>query len=174
MTTKLLFAVIYMSYVSGCGSDSDDGTSPTDTSTSTETSTDTDTSNEAPTDTSLSGIKQFLADTLYKNWTSESSVHASSVHGQVKSYFNSTLLATLRTGTSPHAVGSVSVKEIYNSSGTELIGHAFMQKVSAGTGGSSWLWYEAVGSSTPTFGEGHSSCVSCHSAGIDYVRSSAP
>ncbi len=112
---------------------------------------------EFPTDTSASGIAAFLATESYKQapWAAQedaprpspAELASISPHGMVRVYLNPTLKASIAAGDgdgnaatsgNPLAVGSMVVKELYDSSGQILVGRAANLKV---TEGSNWTFF---------------------------------
>ena len=110
-------------------------------------------------------LEAWLAEGHYKKWACESAAHAPrppSGHSSNRICSNE----RLSTAAGAYPIGSASVKELY--SGKEINGYAVILKTTAGTGGSTWYWYERVGSTAVADGQGDSGkaksiCVSCHS-----------
>lgn len=88
-------------------------------------------------------LQDWLADGTYLDWTAEPAVHASAGphFGDVRTFFGSSLEASLDAGAGPHPVGAASVKELYGD-GDVIAGWAVMAKVESGAGGQTWYWYE--------------------------------
>jgi hypothetical protein len=131
---------------------------------------------------SATDFRQLLQDRSYRGWTSESKVHPSAgPHGgNVRTYLNDSLFASLSAGNAEHPKGSVAVKELY-SSGTETVtGWAVMEKTEdSSNGGQGWYWYEVFstepGSANTIEGQGKSLCVNCHSGSTrDFVLAPFP
>ncbi len=124
-------------------------------------------------DTSLKGINEFLQLAGYKSWAAEPEVHVSAgPHGKVRSYFNETLASSLKEKNTLHPVGSIAVKELYASDGITLNGYAVEGKTSDVPGGDAWLWYEGFFPElNQYYGQGLSTCIGCHSSGVDFVTS---
>jgi hypothetical protein len=127
-------------------------------------------------------IRQILQARSYRDWKSESKVHPSAgPHGgNVRTYLNDSLFASLSAGGAEHPKGSMAVKELY-SSGTETVtGWAVMQKTEdTSNGGAGWYWYEVFstepGSTNTIEGQGKTLCVSCHSGSPrDFVLAPFP
>ncbi|TNE48513.1 MAG: hypothetical protein EP343_15610 [Deltaproteobacteria bacterium] len=108
----------------------------------------------------------------YKSWPKESKVHGGGIHGSVLVFINNVLDSSLKNGNSTHTVGSATVKELY--SGGSINGYAVMVKVSSGSGGSTWYWYEIIGSNVVANGTGVGTCTGCHSSGKDYFKTQYP
>ena len=124
-------------------------------------------------DTSAAGIAAFLREGTYKGWATESAVHDSTgPHGKVRSFYNSKLAQSLADQNPVHPVGSISVKELYETDGATLNGYALEAKTIDETGGNAWLWFEGF---SPKFneyyGQGLSTCTDCHRDGIDFIKS---
>ncbi len=123
----------------------------------------------------------FMTAKSYSSWTSDPAPRAasgvSSPHGQVRVFFNPTLISSIAAGNGasttapPHTVNSMAVKELYDDAGTQ-VGTAASLKVDAASGGGSWVYYckgpanRCYGNSpdltTPLFGKGDSNCSFCH------------
>lgn len=120
----------------------------------------------------------FLQSGTYKDWNAESKVHESEgPHGQVRTFVNAALVASMTADKDEHPVGGASVKELYDEDGTTLTGWAVMLKVAPGTSDKTWYWYEVFSTtngSKPIQGIAHSTCTDCHSSGTDYVITSVP
>jgi hypothetical protein len=153
----------------GGGSDdsSDDATSSSD-----------DDSGGEPVDqlppTDSAALLPWLEDGSYLAWDRESAIHPSAgPHGgDVRTYVNAALVASLASGAASHPVDAAVVKELYDDA--EVVGFAVMVKVAPGTGGDTWYWYEIVGSSTYADGVDESLCWGCHEAGADQVLTPFP
>lgn len=100
----------------------------------------------------------------YLAWTAESLIHPSGgPHGgDVRTYFNDALIASLADEAASHPAGAASVKELYRNS-TEVMGWAVSVKVATDSdGGAGWYWYELIGTSVFADSVGAGICVSCH------------
>lgn len=100
----------------------------------------------------------------YLDWTAESVIHPSGgPHGgNVRTYFNDALVASLTDEAPAHPVGAASVKELYRNS-SEIMGWAVSVKVAADSAaGAGWYWYELIGTSVFADSVGAGICVSCH------------
>lgn len=124
-------------------------------------------------DTSKSGLKSFLTDGKYKDWTKDAAVHQdgnSGPHGKVRIYFNDLMVEAFEQNKTEYPVGSASVKELYANDGTTLQGYAVGIKVTTGTKADSWLWYEGFNPSLDQYyGKAISPCSSCHAKAVDAV-----
>jgi hypothetical protein len=123
-------------------------------------------------DHSAAGLTAFAKSGAYKSWKAEAAVHASTgPHGgNVRTYVNDVLHASLKAGKTTHPPGSVTVKELYGSGTTTITGYAVDAKDSNGT----WYFLEAFAPtfSNPYYFVGTSNfCASCHSSGPDYYAS---
>ncbi|WNG57827.1 hypothetical protein F0U59_25995 [Archangium gephyra] len=129
-------------------------------------------------ETSEAGITAFVREGRYKDWLAEPGVHETRApHGsKVRVFFNDTVVQSLRTGNATHPVGSILVKELYESDGKTLRGHALDVKIAEGTGKDTWIFYEGFGPeySSNYYGRGHSTCHGCHASGRDYVTTELP
>ena len=163
---KTLLAFILV--LPGC-SDSSSDTDPVVEETPT-TDSGSDSSTAVPSESELTA---FLAAGSYLQWPSQDAVNDSPIHGKVKTFLNPTLDESQKAGNSQHPLGSIAVKELYQSDGITIKGYALEQKISADSGGSSWLWYEDLNTGDTKvdfYGVGLSTCTGCHSSGSDYVR----
>jgi hypothetical protein len=127
-------------------------------------------------DISREGLARFAKGGDYLGWRSESGIHASAgPHGgQVRTFFNATLAASLDAASLTHPVGSVVVKELWGN-GQAIIGHAINVKITDAAGKDSWLFAElSAPEYTGFYGVGDPTCHGCHSSGRDYVRSPWP
>ena len=120
-------------------------------------------------DHSAAGLIAFVKSGRYQSWRAEAAVHASTgPHGgNVRTWVNDVLYASLKAGNTTHPPGSVAVKELYGTSTTQVTGHAIDAKDAQGT----WFFLEAFAPSyaSPYYFSGTSSfCAGCHSAGPDF------
>lgn len=122
-------------------------------------------------------VFEWLAAEKYKGFQSDARVHPSSsgpaVHGDVKTFFNDKLAASMAAGNKTHPVGSMSVKELYRDG--NKIGWALAVKSREDDGrGNGWYWYENLSTtdnSKPVAASlGNSMCIGCHSPGRDFIR----
>jgi hypothetical protein len=126
--------------------------------------------------TSAAELLAFVQSGEYKSWRAEPAVHASSgPHGgNVRSYVNDVLYASLKAGNTVHPNGSVVVKELYGSTTTTITGHAVDVKEDPS---GEWIFYEgfAPSYSNPYYFRGTSNlCGGCHGrGGTDYVLTPA-
>lgn len=128
----------------GCNGDetTDGDTDDTDT-TPIDTDTDTVGDSQIPPQ-GYAAIDPWLDAGEYTDWNCEAAARAAtgvSPHGMVR-VCNNDLVSTHTTGEYP--VGASSVKELYDEAGTTVIGYAVQTKVSTGTGGGTWYWYEQI------------------------------
>ena len=128
-------------------------------------------------------IEAWIAKGSYKDWHCEAAVHdarSPSPHGKNRICSNDKVSSTTNES---YPVGSAGVKELYDSTGTSIVGYAVYRKVTDGTGGDSWYWYERVPltSAAPhdsngvvadgmgSSGQAQSICVNCHQGANDFV-----
>lgn len=130
---------------------------------------------------SAADLNAYLQANNYSEFAAEPALHptAGPHMSMVRTFFNSTLDASIRGGASDHPVGSAIVKELYNGGGV-LGGWAVMVKTanSGDTPANDWYFYEVL-STTPGAapvleGNGVGGCAGCHSSGTDYIRSNYP
>jgi hypothetical protein len=123
-------------------------------------------------------VEAWLSMGLYKQWKCEPSAHdarAPSVHGKNRICSNMVLSAA---GAGPFPLNAASVKELYDDTGSMIVGYAVQRHTTTGTTGASWYWYERVPANSMAphdangvvaDGLGNSGpamtiCVGCHSA----------
>lgn len=102
----------------------------------------------------------------YLGWKAEASAHASAgPHGQVRTFVNDALYASMKAGNGTHPTGSVAVKELY--SGGAVNGWA----VDVKRGDGQWVFYEGFKPALNQyyFTGGGNLCASCHQGGVDFV-----
>lgn len=121
--------------------------------------------------TTADALTAFVKAGSYKTWKAEPAIHASTgPHGgNVRTYVNDVLYASLKAGNTSHPKGSIVVKELYGGGTSSLTGHAVDIKDEQ-TG--EWVFYEgfAPGYSAPYYFRGTANfCASCHAPGLDYV-----
>jgi hypothetical protein len=120
---------------------------------------------EPPTD-SAADVEAWLAKGYYQNWHCEKTSSAGtgiSPHGAHRICSNDVLSAF--SGSGEYPVGSANVKELYDTVGGKIVGHAIEFHVTAGTSGSDWFWYEVLDGSSPIANAtGVPLCVGCHSS----------
>lgn len=119
-------------------------------------------------------VRAWLATDEYKGgtWKCEEAAHAArspSPHGMNRICSNAALSAH---GDGEFPVGAAAVKELYDTTGKTVIGHAVYRKLGAGAGASFYWWEDNTGSTvangTGDEGSPKTVCVSCHSgAGTD-------
>jgi hypothetical protein len=133
---------------------------------------------QTPPSTNGQAVEAWLATGAYKSWKCETAPHAArspSPHGTNRICSNDKL-STHASGEYP--VDSAGVKELYDSTGTNIVGYAVYRHTLAGTTGDTWYYYERVpadshaphdangvvadgmGSSGPA----QTICVNCHQA----------
>lgn len=129
---------------------------------------------QTPPTTGRADLEAWLAAGHYRAWHCEPAPHTSrppSPHGTDRICSNDVLSAST-AGTFP--VGSAAVKELFASPGAPT-GYAVYVKLTDGTDGASWYWYERIGARQVADGPGASGtarsiCVGCHaSAPRDFV-----
>ena len=130
-------------------------------------------------DTSEAGITAFVRDGRYTTWLAEPAPRNSvRSHGpKVRVFFNDVLAESMRAGNATHPLGSITVKELYDSEGKTLRGHALDVKVAEGAGKDTWIFFEGLGPDYGDnyYGRGHSTCHGCHEdSGRDYVATPLP
>lgn len=111
----------------------------------------------------------------YARWAAEAQAHPSAGphFTAVRTFMNAPLLEALEGGSVDHPVGSAVVKELYGDT-PELGGWAVMIKTAPGSSVDSWYWYEWFTGTTYADDNGVNGCGNCHSAGVDFVRTSLP
>jgi len=119
----------------------------------------------------------FLQSGGYQDMLPEPSVHPSAgPHGDVRVYFEDSLAKSLDGQATVHPRGATAIKELY--SGSTLYGWAVMVKTGSASDASDWYFYEnsstTDGSSPVANGNALPGCASCHSTGVDFIRSRAP
>lgn len=130
--------------------------------------------------TSGADVNVWLAAGYYKSWHCEMAAHearAPSPHGRNRICNNDTIRNAGSSGAYP--VGAASTKEHIDDSGA-IVGYSVYRKLSEGTDGSNWYWFEIVGGDVGADGTGGSGspktvCVSCHlHAPRDFVYTAVP
>lgn len=114
--------------------------------------------------TGAAELERWLAAGHHTKWKCEPGPRdplASSPHGKNRVCSNARLSAA---GAGEYPVDSASVKELYDSGGTKVTGHAVSRHVQAGTTGESWYWFEKLGASVVADGTNLAGCGGCHSA----------
>lgn len=118
-------------------------------------------------------MPQWLATGFYQAWRCELVPHpgrSPSPHGTTR-ICNNDVLAAAGSGAFP--VGTAAVKEIFDANG--IAGYAVSRKLTAGTGGDAWYWYEGIGDSVSANAEGVGGCTGCHAgAARDFVFTVVP
>ncbi|MCY0999612.1 hypothetical protein OWM54_20980 [Myxococcus sp. MISCRS1] len=130
-------------------------------------------------DTSEAGITAFVREGRYREWLAEPAPRRSvRSHGdRVRVFFNDVLARSMAEGNRVHPVGSITVKELFESDGRTTRGHALDIKVAEGTGKDTWVFYEGFGPNYDDnyYGRGHDTCHGCHAdQGTDYVATPLP
>ena len=98
-----------------------------------------------PPTSSAAAVEQWIASGVYKSWACEPASHdnrSPSPHGKNRICSNAKLSGAPDAGQYP--VDSASVKELFDTAGTAVVGYAVYRHVSAGTTGDTWYWYERV------------------------------
>lgn len=120
-------------------------------------------------------IQAWLAAGYYQAWRCEPDRHpgrASSPHGLNRICNNEALVAAAAAG-GALPVGAAAVKEIFE--GDAIVSHAVSRKVTAGSGGSRWYWYEGGDDNVFANNQGADNCTTCHAhAETDYVFTIVP
>lgn len=110
----------------------------------------------------------------YNTWQCEAEPHDArprSPHGRNRICSNDVLSAA--TGEGPFPVGAAAVKEIFDGDAIEQ--YAVYRKVTDGTGGNTWYWFEGTRDDVVANGEGDGTCTGCHSsAPRDFVFTIIP
>lgn len=128
---------------------------------------------QPPPEPSLAAVESFLNQGLYKGWKCEPRPVTRTdglprAHGATNRICNNSAIAD--TAGTPFPVSAMSVKELYNTAGTQITGYAVAIRLATGDGGSNRYWYEKNNGSLYADGQGVGLCVGCHSsAPRDYV-----
>jgi hypothetical protein len=119
-------------------------------------------------------IGPWLGERSYTAWAAEPALHPSAGphFGDVRTYVNPALYASLLAGDEEHPVGAAAVKELYGD-GDVVLGHTVMIKTTAGGGGGTWYWYERFEGQVYAQSNGAALCTGCHTPGADYVLTPA-
>jgi hypothetical protein len=121
----------------------------------------------------------YLQSGAYKAFAHESKVHRSQgPHGDVVTYVNPILEASLKAKNEAHPPGAAAVKELHDRNNT-LIGWSVSVKTQGESDeGNGWYWYEVYsttdGSGPLADEKGAALCTGCHSSGRDFVRIQYP
>jgi hypothetical protein len=126
-----------------------------------------------PASTSQQDLITFVKAGAYKSWKAETAIHDSlgPHENRVLVYMNAQLYGSVKSGAAVHPVGSVAVKELYASTGTNIIGHALMVKEST-SAGTQWVFFEGSAPSynSPSYFKGIANfCYGCHHATTDSI-----
>lgn len=118
-------------------------------------------------------LTTFLRQGDYREWVAEREAHSSQPHsGQVRSFANDLLLASLKANGRTHPRGSAVVKEIYAADGAV---RAYAVDVKDEASGE-WVFFETSApdySDTFYFRGENNLCARCHQPGVDYVLTEA-
>ena len=125
--------------------------------------------------TNAAVLLPYLQEGGYLDLLAESAVHDSAGphFGDVRTYVGDCLADSLDAGAAQHPVGAAAVKELYGSGGT-VQGWAVMVKAEDVGGGNGWYWYEWYQGNVYGGTVDNGTCVGCHAAGTDGVRSPWP
>ena len=120
-------------------------------------------------------IATWLEQGFYKEWNCEASVHPASPespHGPNRICNNDALHDAIE-GEGSWPVGAASVKEVFR--GSTIVVYAVSRRVEEGPDSDGWYWYEGIGDSVSSNGQGVESCVGCHAgAARDFVFTVVP
>jgi hypothetical protein len=114
----------------------------------------------------------------YSAWAKESAIHPSAgPHGDVLTYFNPVLEQSFKAGNTTHPMGAASVKELFTAG--ELSGWSVMIKTQDDSAdGAGWYWFQTKSTTDPeqimVADYGAAGCVSCHTSGVDLIRTGYP
>ncbi len=130
--------------------------------------------NEVPTDPEA--LLSWLVAEPYLEWPAESAIHDSAGphFGNVRTWVNPDLFASLEDGEATHPVGAAAVKELYAGSNSRQGWAVGVKVTDAGPGEDGWYWYEWFDGSVVAEGNGISLCSGCHSGGRDFVLTPFP
>jgi hypothetical protein len=112
----------------------------------------------------------------YLQWDAETGPHQSTGphFGQVRTFVEPSLLASLAAGNTEHPAGAAAVKELYGN-GDTVRGWSVSIKLQADSAaGDGWFWYERYNGNVYGSGTGVGLCTGCHDDGIDYVLTPFP
>lgn len=140
-------------------------------------STTTGGGDELPPTDSAEQLEAWLAGGVYKSWPAESQIHASTgPHGgNVRTFVNDALDASLAGAAAMHPQGAATVKELYGGGTDTIIGYAVMVKLAPDSAnGDNWYWYERLDATVYADGTGVGLCTGCHEGGSDYVLTPYP
>ncbi len=157
---------------------------PTGTDANTDAGTDTSTGDastgaaeDLPPIENVDALEVWLAGGAYKQWASESQVHASTgPHGgNVRTYVNAIALGSLAAQAAEHPQDAATVKELYGDSMDTLIGYAVTRKTAPQSeGGATWYWYERINATVYGGSLDVPLCTGCHGGGADYILTPYP
>lgn len=120
-------------------------------------------------------LEAFLEADSYLDWPKEAAIHASPIHGDgVRVFYGPLAAQTVRSGAETFPAGAATVKELWKDGA--IHGFSVWVKTDADSQqGKGFYWYESFDNgSTVIEGQGHATCVGCHSLGKDYLRSERP
>ncbi|MGM0578395.1 MAG: hypothetical protein ACQEXJ_21905 [Myxococcota bacterium] len=132
-----------------------------------------------PIPTEVDALRTWLGEGGYEDWASEAQPHPSAA-GQVhftvvRAFANPILEASLEGGEGPHPEGSAAVMELYGGGSANVEGWAALIKTQADSDfGDGWFWFQEFSGQVFTAAQGAQDCVSCHSAGDDFVQPIGP
>ncbi len=110
-------------------------------------------------------ITMWLESGAYTAWAAESSAHPSGGphFGDVRTFVNDALLASLEADNPAHPRGAAVVKELFGRDSSVVQGWAVSVKVDDDSAdGDGWYWYERFGDSVFADSEGARICTGCH------------
>jgi hypothetical protein len=136
----------------------------------------TDPAGDPGCDVPITDIRAYLDQGTYRQFPAEPAVHRSTgPHGgNVRTYLNPSLHASLAARAAEHPRCAAAVKELYGGGTATVTGWAVGVKTAAGSDrGAAWYWYEVTstrpGASPVADGKGVPLCSGCHASGTDYV-----
>jgi hypothetical protein len=94
--------------------------------------------------------------------------------GRVRAFLNPILFESMTAENDEHPVGSIAVKELYESGDTVKGWAVAIKTTLQAGGGSNWYWYENYKDETIKDGQGEFLCKACHFTGSDYVLTPFP
>jgi hypothetical protein len=122
----------------------------------------------------------YLQDRHYQSSPHEPNVHGSNGgHGtSVMAYFSTVLDESLRGPNTTHPRGSAAIMEVMGADGTILSWLVSVKTNLQSDAGLGWFWYEVLNTTdmaAPIVADwGVASCMSCHTAGRDFILSDYP
>lgn len=118
-------------------------------------------------------VQGWLAAGYYRAWRCEPEPHPGrppSPHDANRICNNDALHAAAGSGVFP--VGAAAVKEIFD--GGAITSYAVARKMTEGTGGDRWFWYEGGPDKVYANSEGAGNCTGCHQDARDFVFTIVP